>query len=185
MIAFLLSPLGRLVAVGLVAAAAGFSCAWTLQGWRLEAVRGEYALRDIRAQGEATKAIQAAQNRARVAEQRSAQDVAAVSAQYEENKAHVAAHTRKTIADLHTGVLSLRVQLDTRGAVPGDRSPAAQAGPGASKCDGAAGSGLSQPVTATLSAADSEFLIGEASRADEVVAQLTACQAVVRADRLP
>lgn len=35
MIAFLFSPLGRLVAVGLVAAAVGFYGGFTLNGWRL------------------------------------------------------------------------------------------------------------------------------------------------------
>jgi len=156
--------------------ASGGGAAWKVQGWRLEALRGAYAERDTTAQAEATKAIQAAQTRARTAERKSAEDVAAVAAQFEKDKAHVALQNRKTIADLHTGILILRVQLDTRGTQPGDRSAASEIGSGTGQRDDC-------PGTVVLGQADSTFLIREASAADEIVEQLTACQAIVKADR--
>jgi hypothetical protein len=55
------------------------------------------------------------------------------------------------------------------------RSDAAQAGPGAGERDGEAGG--------ELSPAAAEFLLGEASRANAIVEQLTACQAIVIEDR--
>jgi prophage endopeptidase len=50
----------------------------------------------------------------------------------------------------------------------------------------ASGAGLSNGgARAELSAADSNFLLRLGSEADSIVLQLTACQAVVRADRTP
>lgn len=42
MIAFLLSPIGRLVMAGIAGAAIGFSGAWTVQGWRLDSAKAEH-----------------------------------------------------------------------------------------------------------------------------------------------
>jgi hypothetical protein len=154
----------------------------SIQTWRLEAANGrtaslvgEYAVRDAKAQEAATIALQAAQTRARTAEQKSATDVAAVSVKYEQEKANVAKHTQKTIADLHTGALSLRVTL-ADSAAQGDRGGTSETGAAAGKCDGGTGSGL-------LSEPDSAFLVAEAGRADEIVAQLTAAQTVILKDR--
>lgn len=143
---------------------------------RIQALRGEYAVRDRAAQEAADKALQAALERVRQAERKSAEDVAAVAAKLEKEKNDAAKRTQKVIADLHTGILSLRVQLDTRGAEPGDRSTGPETGPAAGQCDGMAGSGFLAP-------ADAAFLVSEASRADEVTTQLQAAQAVILKDR--
>ena len=44
-------------------------------------------------------------------------------------------------------------------------------------------SGSDASATGRLSPQLAEFLVGEASRADDVATQLAACQAVVKADR--
>ena len=147
------------------------------------ALRGEYAIRDRQAQEAADKRLQAALLRVREAERKSAEDVAAVAVKLEKEKNDAAKRAQKVISDLHTGVLALRVQLDTRGADPGSGGSPGEAGARAGQRDGGPGSRLPQPVAGTLSRADSEFLIAEASRADEVVSQLQACQAVILADR--
>ena len=58
MIAFLLSPIGRLVMAGIAGAAIGFSGAWTVQGWRLDAAKAahEVFVAKVEALGEQAKA---------------------------------------------------------------------------------------------------------------------------------
>lgn len=103
-----------------------------------------------------------------------AQDMAAAAAQYQKEKAHVEADRDRTIADLRSGALRLRIPIAAAcaGTVGGT---AAAPGAGAGRSD--------DPTTAELSAAAAEFLVGLAAEADAVVNQLTACQAVVIADR--
>lgn len=79
-------------------------------------------------------------------------------------------HARETVAaltaDLRSGALKLRERFTCPARVPG-----AAASPGVG--DEAAAGGLSGE--------DAEFLVSEASRADEVARQLTACQAIIGA----
>lgn len=75
----------------------------------------------------------------------------------------------KIIADLRAGTVRMR----SRFKCPAVR-PAAP---------GAATAGSDGGTPAGLSDADAEFLIRESARSDEIVRQLTACQAVIRADR--
>jgi len=139
------------------------------------ALRADYAKRDAEAQAAADRALQVATERVRLAEQRSAQAVADVSAQYQRERAIDAKRTQKVIADLHTGNLSLRVALATR-AEPAAGNAADPAGAGTLGRDGSAGSGF-------LAEPDAAFLVSEAGRADEVVKQLAAAQTIIRADR--
>lgn len=61
MIAFLLSPIGRLVMAWVAGAAIGFGGAWTVQGWRLDALKSEYSSfkGGVAALGEQAKAANA------------------------------------------------------------------------------------------------------------------------------
>jgi prophage endopeptidase len=74
----------------------------------------------------------------------------------------------QTIADLRAGTLRLRDKFRCKASLPGSS---------------AAASGSDAASTGGLSDQDAEFLVREASRADAVVGQLTACQAVVKSDR--
>lgn len=58
MIAFLLSPIGRLVMAGVAGAAIGFGGAWTVQGWRLDSAKAahEVFVAKVEAMGEQAKA---------------------------------------------------------------------------------------------------------------------------------
>lgn len=79
----------------------------------------------------------------------------------------------RTVSDLRSGALRLRIDIARRES--SGNGSAAQAGASPGRCDGATTAELSQPAA--------EFLVGLASDADEVAHQLTACQAVVTADR--
>lgn len=110
---------------------------------------------------------------ARKDEQDHAAALAKASGTYQESlKNEKAAHDR-TVADLRSGALKLRIELARREGADGSASGTPGAGSGG--CDGAA--------YGELSPAAAGFLVGLASEADEVVHQLTACQADLTADR--
>jgi hypothetical protein len=113
------------------------------------------------------------ESQARAQEHRHADDLALASQTYQEKLAHEKAAHDRTVADLRSGALRLRIELARRQT--GSGSATAEAVSSAGRCDG--------ETRAELSAASAEFLVGLASEADEVVHQLTACQAVVTADR--
>lgn len=81
------------------------------------------------------------------------------------------------VAAARTGAIRLRDQLAScHAAANANRGDSAAKAPfTASVSDGEAGAELSPAATG--------FLLSEADRADSIVRQLTACQAVVRADR--
>lgn len=109
---------------------------------------------------------------ARAQEQQHAAQLEQVATTYEKEKADVTAQKDSVIAQLRAGAIRLHDPYSPGFKAPGSpTSPAASTG----RCDGGAGSELSQRT--------SEFLVGLASRADEVVKQLQACQAVVKSDR--
>lgn len=122
---------------------------------------------------EANRALDAAHKKARDEEQESAKKVAAVSGRYQKDIAN--ANRAKTLAmdALRASGGGLRVSVT--GCEATSNRPA-EAAASASRRDGGAASGF-------LAENDAAFLLGEASRADEVTLQLRACQAVVRADR--
>jgi len=111
---------------------------------------------------------------ARNTERQHAEQVAGLSARYEKEKADVGKTKDAVIAELRAGHRSLRdpgaASFKTAGSGTGKTDAAA------SQCDGGARSQLSQPTA--------EFLVTLASEADAIVKQLTACQAVILADRL-
>ncbi len=137
--------------------------------------KAAYAQRDAEASAVVAAAVQKRQNEVRALEAKSAEDVADTSATFEREKANAAKRNQKVIADLHTGMLSLRVQLASVTA-QGDRGSSAEVGAGSVRCDGG-------PATGILGQADAAFLVAEASHADEVVLQLRAAQTLIRKDR--
>ncbi|KVW99507.1 lysis system i-spanin subunit Rz [Thiobacillus denitrificans] len=117
-------------------------------------------------------AIQSAETKARTAERKSATEVAVVSTEYQQKLRNIANEKDRIIAGLR--VINGGLFIDTRRPQTCENSvPAAGPGPG----------GRDGRTRAELSVEASDFLIGEASRADQVVEQLTACQAIVTMDR--
>lgn len=119
--------------------------------------------------------IQTLQNAARATEQAKAAELTALAATYEQEKQNAKRKTDTVITDLRSGAVKLRD--------PGAYSLL-------SDCSACAGttpaSRLGNGETGTeLSATTSEFLVTLTGEADEVVQQLTACQAVIEADRNP
>lgn len=110
---------------------------------------------------------------ARQTEQLVAKAEAAASQTYQESLNHEKTAHERTVAELRTGNRRLRIELASRPPAAGD-----QAGPTAATAAGCDGATFGE-----LSTAAAEFLVGLANEADTVVHQLTACQAVVIADR--
>ena len=106
---------------------------------------------------------------ARAAEQQHAQTLATIDAKYQENERNAQLETDRLRAQLRAGTVRLSVPV-----VAGSCSLSA-AGSGAGSSDGAARADI-QPAAA-------DDLVALAADADAVVRQLSACQAVVRADR--
>jgi hypothetical protein len=109
--------------------------------------------------------------KARTEEREHADRLAAVSIKYQEDIRNEKRKAAVVIADLRAGIIRLRdpAAVQARGSGTGETSATS------GRRDGHAGGELSPELA--------EFLVAEASRADEVARQLDACQAVVRADR--
>jgi hypothetical protein len=172
----IIPPWAKLLgAVLLVAAIVAAIYAYGQQQFGLgeKAERTAWLARENTALTKANARIKELEDQARAKEREHAQDMAAASAKYQEDLKHEKAAKDRAVADLRSGALRLRIPV----ACP----------------DGAGGSGIATPgpgtvgrdgeTRAELSVQASEFLVGLASEADEVVHQLTACQAVVIADR--
>ena len=99
--------------------------------------------------------------------------VNAIQTKFVKDLQHEKARHDSTVAALRSGALRLRIPVACPDGAGG--SGTAAPGPGTVGRDG--------ETRAELSVQASEFLVGLASEADEVVHQLTACQAVVIADR--
>ncbi len=112
------------------------------------------------------------EEQARSEERRHAEELAAISAGFEKEKANAAIQKDRDVAAARAGALSLRIHSPCKD--PGGSEGSAASAP-ASERDGAATIELPREVTANLFAL--------ADDADEVVKQLTACQAVIKADR--
>jgi hypothetical protein len=140
--------------------------------WHVSAVYTEsgWQAREAKINADAAVKIEAANARVRGIELRMAENLASIDARYQTKlKEKDNALTAARAAARHYGLFV------TATCPPADRGAAGStpAGPGIG--DGAARVRLSDEAA--------DFLVGEAARADAVVEQLTACQAVVRADR--
>jgi len=156
----------------LVAFALGGAGAWTVQGWRMKAQETEWQTREAKINAETAIKIEAAAKRVAAAEHAHAQALSAVDTKYQaklKEKDHALEIALNGLRD-GTGRMFVRAACPTAG---GDNLPGSK--PGASVGDGG--------TRVQLSATDSEFLLRLGSEADGIVAQLTACQSVIAADR--
>lgn len=112
-------------------------------------------------------------NEVRAKESAHATKLASVSKTYQEQLENVKLEKDKFLSSVRAG--STRMYIPKSARPSGDYPTIAQVNVSASRCDASAESELPRDVT--------EFLYGEASRADEIVNQLQACQAVVLEDR--
>lgn len=120
----------------------------------------------------ANKKIQELETAARAAETQHATAVATIATTLEGERNAARAETERLRAAARAGTVRLRDPGARQDACP---SGAAETGPAPGKRDG--------PATAELSGAAADFLLGLTGEADEVVRQLTACQALVLEDR--
>lgn len=110
--------------------------------------------------------------KARAREKANAEALNDISLRNQQELRNAKAQYDRDVAAVRAGALRLRdaaARQASGGSTPG------AAGAGASGRDGGAGTELSREAT--------EFLLGEAARADEITRQLGQCQDVVRADR--
>lgn len=137
-----------------------------------KAERSAWLERENTALTRANTRIKELEDLARAKERQHAQDMAAASAQYQEDLKHEKAAKDRAVADLRSGALRLRIPVACPEGAGG--SGATAPGPGAGRRDGETRAELSVPAA--------EFLVGLASEADEVVRQLAACQRVIEKD---
>ena len=175
----IIPPWAKLLgAVLLVAALVAAIYAYGQQQFGLgeKAERTAWLARENTALTKANARIKELEDQARAREREHAQDMAAASAKYQEDLKHEKAAKDRAVADLRSGALRLRIPLAFP-SCPDGAGGSGRAAPGPSTA------GRDGEARAELSVQASEFLVGLASEADEVVHQLTACQAVVIADR--
>ena len=99
--------------------------------------------------------------------------VNAIQTKFVKDLQHEKARHDSTVAALRSGALRLRIPV----------ASCSQGGGSAVGTPGASAGGRDAAPRAELSEPAAEFLVGLASDADQVVHQLTACQAIVAADR--
>ncbi|BEV15813.1 lysis protein [Herbaspirillum sp. DW155] len=115
------------------------------------------------------------EEKARAAEARHAQTMAAISTQYQKDLSNERLAKDRALAAVRRGELRLYDPAGRAVSVGGvQRGDACPAGPRAAGGDDAAPGELSTPAA--------EFLLALTGEADEVTHQLTACQAVIAAD---
>lgn len=119
--------------------------------------------------------------KARAQESLHAVELASISAKYQEDLQHEKADKDRTIAGIRAGTIRLR-DPDAIGShtCGGDASAVTAA---AQRHNGETGTELQAKDSGVLSVAASEFIVGIGEEADEIVRQLTACQAVIMQDR--
>jgi len=136
--------------------------------------RAAWTARENTELAQANAQIQKLEEDARTVERQHVEDLAEISANYQQELQDANDQKDRALADLRSGALQLR-------------DPDAAAGQGTAVCPStatAAGTGgRDGAAQGHLSAAASEFLLGLASDADQVAQQLTACQAIIASDR--
>lgn len=140
-----------------------------------EAEKARWVARENAALRAANDEISQLNQLARDQERLHAEAMAHISTQFQEQLHHVKSQKDSVIADLRAGAVRLRVPV-----TPASASPACSGIPGEAF---ASARGRDGETRADLSAEAAEFLVGLASEADEVVQQLSACQALLQADR--
>ena len=162
----------------------GLLVAWALSlagvgTWQNEAghvaERVEWQGRENKELVDANTAIKALEEKYRKAEQDHAAALGAIATNYEGKIQDANNQHARDVAAVRSGTLRLRDPGASGKCPVGDPMPGIATSPGVG--DGRA--------AGELSGQSSEFLLGEASRADSIAEQLAACQQVVRSDRAP
>lgn len=141
-----------------------------------QAERTSWLGRDNEALRTANGRIATLQQEVRDKEQAHGKAMAGIAGQHQEDLKHVRTEKDRVIADLRARNLRLRIPaVPTTSSACSGSCALSEADTGTCQRDG--------EETAELSGAAAEFLVGLASEADDVVWQLSACQAVVFEDR--
>lgn len=158
-------------------------CAWLYSlGAKSERVKANAEIAELKADHATTLAdlertnriaLQAATDAARAAENKRVADMAALDLKYTTEMTNAKRETDAALAAVRSGELRLRDRFTCNSSTASGSVPETGAGPRVG--DDATPSGLQ--------VADAAVLVQRAADADEVVRQLTACQAIVRADR--
>lgn len=127
--------------------------------------------RDNEALTKANAAIKRLEEEARASELRHAEDLNVISTGYQKELVNAKAQKDRDVAAARAGTLGLRFRAEG-GTCPGGTGQAT-----------ASSGGRDGPATAELPSEIAAGLFALADDADEVVLQLTACQAVIRSDR--
>nr|WP_314710603.1 lysis system i-spanin subunit Rz [uncultured Comamonas sp.] len=142
----------------------------------LQTERNSWLGRDNEALQIANGLIAELQQKAREQEQVHGTAMAGIAVQHQQDLKHVRTEKDRVIADLRARNLRLRIPtFSASNATCSGSGAVSEAGAGTGQRDG--------EESAELSGAAAEFLVGLTSEADDVVWQLSACQAVVLADR--
>ena len=132
-------------------------------------IEAKWQTRESKINAESAQKIATANARVLAAERKNAADVADISGAYQKKLQEKDHEKDRAIASARASGLFVSTKRSSCGnAVP-------QAGPGPS--------GRDDPPRSELSDEASEYFVSEAHRANKIVEQLTACQALVRADR--
>ena len=137
------------------------------------AERVAWQAKDNKELSDANAQILKLNNEARATEHTHAEQLANIATSYEQERQNEITAKDVLIAKLRAGSVQLHDPYASSVQASGCATSTIAAGAG--RGDAQAGSELSEQL--------GEFLISEASRADKVVTQLQACQAVVQSDR--
>lgn len=180
-LALLGAALPYLLCLGLVAGfawftwSAGYDTATDMARRELATVKADHQAELLRISLAQAQREGEDQARARKRERDHAQALAAIDSKYSEEFNNAKAVSDRTISDLRAGVIRLRQWPDTGAGKPGTFGNLPAAGPSAGLGDGPSGGWLGIDGAARI--------IGAADTGDGWAAQLSACQAIVRADR--
>lgn len=165
---FIPLPYLILIAAGFLVVTHGMS---GYAGWKM---RDNSARAQMQKDAEAAaEQIMLLQTRMREIESAHVNALNTVSATYQGKLNEVERDKEKFMRDVRAG--RIKLQFAARAPVQASTSAASPAGASTSGCHGQTGTDVPAEVI--------EFLFGEASRADKIVEQLNACQAIVLQDR--
>lgn len=181
MIKYLLGWKGYALAA-VLALAIGAGAAWSIQGWRKDAQISKHdaaasqAKADLESLRANASAILANKEReAREKERRSVEATAASQAKHEQEKADRENQHQSDLAALRAGTLRMRDKYAKQNSSCGIRLSSTEIGPSTT--------GFAEGGGAELSREASEFLLGEANRADQLAARFNKCVRQLKIDR--
>lgn len=145
------------------------------------AERVAWQQRELDSQAAADAKYKQLEAKYRALEQGGAQQLADVSADYQEKLKNAESKNADLIAKLRTGAVRLRDPNASAASSCVSGMPATPSGAGGR--DGGTTAGLPDASAGILSDAASQFLIELTGKANTIVEQLAACQQIVRTDR--